>query len=168
MKQNSNVIHGVEAKKSDSTIEQENKVRCLTLNLSGYKMLLPNVSVAEVTELKNITPKSGAPEWFSGLMTWRDQDVPVVVFEKVMNEELPVPEKCSRVLILNAPDNKDCSPFIALGCQSIPSLSLIDEERVAVSDIKGEQAAHIKLDGENYIIPDISLLESMVSKVMAE
>ncbi len=168
MKQNSNVIHGAEAKKSDRAIDQENKVRCLTLNLSGYKMLLPNVSVAEVTELMSITPVSGAPEWFSGLMKWREQEIPFVIFEKVMNEELPIPEKCSRVLILNAPENKNCPPFIALGCQSIPSISLIDEDRVVVSNVKNKQATHIKLDGENYIIPDISLLERMVSKVMTE
>ncbi|MCU7940747.1 MAG: chemotaxis protein CheW [gamma proteobacterium symbiont of Bathyaustriella thionipta] len=166
MNQNNNVIHGVEAKKSGSSSEHENKIRCLTLNFFSYKMLLPNASVAEVTELKSIEPKLGAPEWFGGLMTWREQAVPVIIFEKIMNINASKPQQYRRVLILNAPNNKGCSPFIALGCQSIPSLTLIEEERVAATDTKSEQAVHIKLDGENYIIPNISLLESMVSKVM--
>ncbi|MCU7801039.1 MAG: chemotaxis protein CheW [gamma proteobacterium symbiont of Lucinoma myriamae] len=168
MKHNSNVIHGVEAKKSGSSIVQENKVRCLTLNFFSYKMLLPNASVAEVTALKSIEPKLGAPEWFGGLMNWRDQAVPVVIFEKVMNSDASKPQSYRRVLILNAPNNKGCSPFIALGCQSIPSLTLIEEERVAATEIQSEKATHIKLDGENYIIPNISLLETMVSEVMSE
>lgn len=168
MKHNSNVIHGVEAKKSGSSTVQENKVRCLTLNFFSYKMLLPNASVAEVIELKSIEPKLGAPEWFGGLMNWRDQAVPVIIFERVMNSDASKPQSYRRVLILNTPNNKGCSPFIALGCQSIPSLTLIEEERLAATDIQSEQATHIKLDGENYIIPNISLLETMVSKVMAE
>lgn len=168
MNRNSNVIHGVEASKSGSSAEQENKIRCLTLNFFSYKMLLPNAAVAEVSESKSIQPKLGAPEWFGGLMNWREQAIPVIVFEKVMNINASKPQKYRRVLILNAPNNKGCPPFIALGCQSIPSLTLIEEERVAATAQVSEQATHIKLDGENYIIPDISLLESMVSEVMEE
>lgn len=85
-----------------------------------------------------------------------------------MNSDASKPQSYRRVLILNTPNNKGCSPFIALGCQSIPSLTLIEEDRIAARDKKSEEAAHIKLDGENYIIPNISLLEAMVSKVMAE
>ena len=166
MKQNSNVIHGVESEKSGSSTGQENKIRCLTLNFLSYKMLLPNASVAEVTELRSIEPKLGAPDWYGGMMNWREQAVPFIIFEKVMNINASKPQTYRGVLILNAPDNKGCAPFIALGCQSIPSLTLIEEERIAMSNKKSEQVTHLKLDGENYIIPDISLLEEKLSEIM--
>ncbi|GEM_PF-682822 len=168
MTSSNNIIHGVEAYKSANLTGQENKIRCLTLNFFSYKMLLPNASVAEVTELKAIEPRLGAPEWFGGLMNWREQAVPVIVFEKVMNIDASKPQKYRRVLILNAPNNKGCAPFIALGCQSIPSLTLIDEERLGISSRSSEQVVYIKLDGEDYIIPDVSLLERMVTQVMVD
>ena len=166
MNQKTNIIQGAEAEKSRNISSQDDRVRCLTLNFFSYKMLIPNASVAEVTELSNIQPLLGAPEWFGGMMKWREQDVPVVVFEKVMNIKASKPQNYRRVLILNTPNNKGCSPFIALGCQSIPSLTMIEEARVAFMEKKSEQATHIKLDGEDYIIPKISFLEAQVSEVM--
>lgn len=168
MNQKSNVIQGVEAKKSRNVTGQDDRVRCLTLNFFSYKMLIPNAAVAEVTELSNIEPLLGVPEWFGGMMKWREQDVPVVIFEKIMNIEAHKPQQFRRVLILNAPGNKNCSPFIALGCQSIPSLTSIDEARVAVADQQSEQATHIKLDGEDYIIPKVSFLETKVNEAMVD
>lgn len=168
MNQDINVIHGVEAIKEGSNAGQENKVRCLTLNFFSYKMLIPNASVAEVTDISKIEPRLGAPEWFGGLMKWREQEIPVLVFEKIMNIDASKPQQYRRVIVLNAPNNKGGAPFLALGCQSIPSLTMVDEERLDVSDRKSEQVFHIKLDGEEYIIPKISLLEDKVSEVMAE
>lgn len=167
MNLNSNVIHGVEAEKTGGISEQENKVRCLTLNFFSYKMLIPNASVAEVTDITKIEPRLGAPEWFGGTMLWREQEIPVLVFEKIMNIEASKPQQYRRVIILNAPKNQGCSPFIALGCQSIPSLTLVEETRVSLSERKSEQVTHIKLDGEEYIIPNISVLEEKVSEVMS-
>ncbi|WP_198263660.1 chemotaxis protein CheW [sulfur-oxidizing endosymbiont of Gigantopelta aegis] len=168
MNQNSNIIHGIEAHKTRHVTGQDDRVRCLTLNFFSYKMLIPNACVAEVTEVSSIEPKLGAPEWFGGIMKWREQDVPVVIFEKIMNSEASKPQQYRRLLILNAPDNKGGTPFIALGCQSIPSLTIIDESRVAPSEEKSEQVTHIMLDGEEYIIPTVSYLEKMVSEVMTD
>ena len=167
MNQNTNVIHGAEANKTGSVTEQENKIRCLTLNFFSYKMLIPNASVAEVTDITKIEPRLGAPEWFGGTMIWREQEIPILVFEKIMNIEASKPQQYRRVIILNTPNNQGCAPFIALGCQSIPSLTLVEESRVAVSERKSELVTHIKLDGEEYIIPRISVLEDQVSQVMS-
>jgi chemosensory pili system protein ChpC len=168
MKQNNNVIQGVEAKTEGSDISQDRRVRCLTLNFFSYKMLIPNASVAEVTEVSKVEPRLGAPEWFAGTMKWREQEVPVLIFEKVMNIEASKPQKFRRMIVLNTPGNQGTSPFLALGCQSIPSINLIDETRVAPSEKSVDYATAIKLDGQEYIIPDISVLEARVSEVMAE
>ncbi len=154
--------------KSGGNINLDAQVRCLTLSFFSYKMILPNALVAEVTEMGKIEPHLGAPEWFAGMMNWREQEIPVVIFERIMNPQASKPQNYRRVIILNAPDNKGCAPFIALGCQSIPSLLMVDESWVASSDLKDEQVVHIKLDGEQYIIPRIDYLEQQVSSVMTE
>ena len=166
MNQNTNIIQGVEAHKSGGNINLDTQIRCLTLNFFSYKMILPNAVVAEVTEMGKIEPRLGAPDWFAGTMLWREQETPVLVFEKIMNPDASKPQNYRRVIILNAPENKGCAPFIALGCQSIPSLSMVDESRVSPSELKDEQVVHIKLDGEQYIIPRIDYLEQQVSIVM--
>lgn len=168
MNQSSNIIYGAEAKKTGSVVGQEKKVRCLTLNFFSYKMLIPNAAVAEVTEITQVDPKLGAPEWFGGMMKWREQTIPVLIFEKIMNIDASKPQNYRRFIILNAPNNKGCSPFIALGCQSIPSLNMIDESRVDITSKNSEQATHIRLDNEEYIIPRVSYLEDKVSEVMEE
>jgi len=167
MSQNSPVIQGVEAHKSGGYINLDTQIRCLTLNFFSYKMILPNALVAEVTETGDIEPRPGAPEWLAGTMMWREQQIPVLIFEKIMNPQALKPHSYRRVIILNAPDNKGCAPFIALGCQSIPSLSVVDESQVAPSELKDEAVVHIKLNGEQYVIPRVDYLQQQVSSVMA-
>jgi chemosensory pili system protein ChpC len=167
MKQKINIIHGTEAKKTKNLIGKDARVRCLTLNFFSYRMLIPSASVAEVIEWSNIEPMLGAPEWFGGMIKWRDQDVPIVVFEKMMNIKASKPQKYRRILILNTPDTKNSVPFIALGCQSIPSLTMIEENRVNPVDKKSQRVFYIKLDRDNYIIPKISFLEGQVSEAMS-
>jgi len=168
MNQNVNIIEGVEAYKTGANIALDTQVRCLTLNFFSYKMILPNVVVAEVTEMGKIEPRLGVPDWFAGTMNWREQEIPVLVFEKIMNPQASRPKNYRRVIILNTPNNKGSAPFIALGCQSIPSLSLVDESRLAPAEQKDQQVVYIKLDGEQYIIPRIDFLEHKVSSVMSE
>ncbi len=168
MNQNINIIEGVEAHKMGANTGLDTQVRCLTLNFFSYKMILPNAVVAEVTEMGKIEPRLGAPDWFAGIMSWREQEIPVLVFEKIMHSEASRPQNYRRVIILNTPNNKGCAPFIALGCQSIPSLSLVDEGRLAPAEQKEPQVVSIKLDGEQYIIPRIDFLEQKVSSVMSE
>ena len=96
MKPNINIIHGAEAKMAGSNAGQDETVRCLTLNFFSYKMLLPNAAVAEVTGATRIEPRLGAPEWFGGMTKWREQEVPVVVFEKVMNIAASKPQSYRR------------------------------------------------------------------------
>ncbi len=166
MKQTNHIVQGLEPQKLGNEKDEENKVRCLTLNFLSYKMLIPNVLVAEVTEPVKVNPQLGAPEWFGGMIKWREQNVPVVILEKVMNTNASKPRGFRRILIVNAPNNKYCSPFIALGCQSLPSVTLIEKEHVAITDIDSKVAVYIKLDGELYIIPRIEILEKIVSNVM--
>jgi chemotaxis signal transduction protein len=166
MKQKKNIIQGVEANKIGNAEDQEKRIRCLTLNFFSYKMLIPGACVAEVIESVKIEPRLGAPEWFGGTIKWREREVPVLIFEKIMKITASKPQAYRRIIIINTPNSKGTDSFTAMGCQSIPSLNSIDEARLKLSKRMSKQVTHIKLDTEEYVIPIISVLEKHVSEVM--
>ena len=61
---------------SDSTVHE--KVRSLWVPLREMNLLLPNVAVAEISSYRAPVPVDGMPDWFLGMVRWRDQDIPVI------------------------------------------------------------------------------------------
>jgi len=166
MNQQSTIIQGIEAYKPGNLNDQKKRVRCLKFDFFSYRMLVPSVAVAEVTEVGNIEPKKGAPDWFGGMMRWRELFVPVIIFEKIMNESASIPQRYRKMVICNAPNNIGGVPFIALGCQSIPSLIMVDESQLAISERQNELLTPILLDGKEYVIPDVSIFEKRVNQAL--
>ena len=166
MNQQATIIQGAEATKPGNISDEEKRIRCLSFDFFSYHMLVPSVVVAEVTEVGKIEPKKGAPDWFAGMMRWRELFVPVIIFEKIMNEAAATPSSYRKMVIFNAPENIGGVPFIAVGCQSIPSLNIVDESRLAVSERHNELLTSILLDGEEYVIPDISVFEKRVTQAL--
>ena len=61
--------------------EQLEEVYSLLIPFAGGKLILPRVSVAEVTGFLRPKPVRGAPDWLIGLISWQGQDIPLVSFE---------------------------------------------------------------------------------------
>jgi chemotaxis signal transduction protein len=166
MNQQATIIQGAEANQPGNIADKEKRVRCLAFDFFSYRMLVPSVAIAEVTDVKNIESKKGAPNWFAGMMRWREVFVPVIIFEKIMNETASIPKSYKKMIIFNAPNNIGGMHFIAVGCQSIPSLIVVDESRLAVSEKHHELLTCILLDGEEYVIPNISVFEKRVTQAL--
>lgn len=166
MSQQATIIQGVEANKSGDMSDQEKRVRCMAFDFFSYRMLVPSAVIAEVTDVKKIEPKKDSPDWFAGMMRWRELFVPVVIFEKIINEAAATPENYKKMVIFNAPDNIAGMHFIAVGCQSLPRLTVVDESRLARSEKHNELFTSVLLDGEEYVIPDISVFEQRVTQAL--
>ncbi len=166
MNSQATIIQGAEANKQGSFGDETKAVRCLTFDFFSYHMLVPNVVVAEVTDVVKIESKKEAPEWFAGMMRWRELFVPVIIFEKLMNKEAGIPKNYKKMVVFNAPKNIGGVPFVALGCQSIPSLTVVDESRLAVSERRNAMLTPVLLDGIEYVIPDISVFEKRVTQAL--
>ena len=144
----------------------ELSVRCLTLDLLGAKLLLPNTLVAEVTETIEVKPAANAPGWLSGFVSWRGRSVPLVVFEEIIGTEAPGRHDEMRMVVLNTLNNNPRVPFIAMVIQGLPHLSLLKHDMLEYDENNKLDEpvilAGMRIEGESLIVPNIDALERML------
>jgi chemosensory pili system protein ChpC len=148
-----------------SETETESVIASLYLPVSNKQLLLPNVSVAEVVTYQEPKKLNDAPEYFLGMVHWRGIDIPVVSYELANGLTLNDTTKNARIAVINTiGKHKDAFPFFAIITQGLPRLVKVSDDiikktkhKVGVAD-----AALIKVDGEDAIIPNLDYLESLV------
>ena len=55
----------------------------LLIPMNGRPWLIPNVVVAEVIPLRQPDRPGHGPEWLLGWINWREQDLPLISYEKL-------------------------------------------------------------------------------------
>ncbi len=144
------------------TIELRSEVASLLIPLTEDTLLLPNVTVAEVVPVGQVTGIEGAPNWLLGEFHWRDILVPLISIE-VLNEQTP-PKRTSRsrVAVLNTSGiNADVS-FIAILSQGLPRLARVTPEEITIRE-GVDTAAYDELPvawaGEQAMLPNLLAIE---------
>ncbi len=149
-----------------SVIEKE--IRCVLIPQSESWTLLPNAAVAEVISVIPYKKKEEGPPWLLGTIEWREQTVPLILFEGLL--EIPlnrIPER-AKIVVLNTVNGNTNLPYIAIVSQAIPRLA-----KISVGNLKKVPAAPKRVaildwvQVNNYItfIPDLDYLERSVYKV---
>ena len=64
---------------NDTTKES---LACLLIPIQGGRMVLPNVTVAELIPFQSPEPAPNAQEWLLGTLEWRGTMIPVISFEE--------------------------------------------------------------------------------------
>ena len=67
-----------------SVAQQITELSCVMLPLNGIQLLLPNVCVAEIVPWRRVKVLEDAPDWCLGLLGWRGESIPVVVFRRLV------------------------------------------------------------------------------------
>jgi chemosensory pili system protein ChpC len=138
------------------------EIASLLIPVQGYQLLLPNVSVAEIVPVAQVTPMSGAPAWHLGTCIWREQEVPLLSFELLNGEAKPGMNSRARFAVLNSTGISEDLPFIALITQGLPRLARVTEEEIATQehpDTKPFELMQVSWAGEEAVIPDIAAIE---------
>ncbi len=147
----------------------ELSVRCLTIELHGLKLLLPNTLVAEVTEAIEVTSAANTPAWLSGFISWRGRRLPLVAFEHLLGMESVGRHDESRMVVLNTLNNNPRIPFIALEIQGLPHLSLLKHGMLEYDETNKLDEPVIltglRIDGESLIVPNIDAIERMLENL---
>ncbi len=147
----------------------EISVRCLTLNLYGMALLLPNTLVAEVSDAPSVTAAANTPEWLSGFVSWRGRNVPLISFEQLLGGDTPTRHGESHMVILNTLNNNPRVPFIAVEIQGLPHLSLLKHGMIEYDESeKGEEPvvlSRLRIDGELLMVPNIDAIERMLENL---
>lgn len=147
----------------------ELSVRCLTLDLLGLKLLLPNTLVAEVSEASAVTPAANTPDWLSGFISWRGRNVPLISFEQLLGIEAPGRHDESRMVILNTLNNNPRVPFIGIEIQGLPHLSLLKHGMLEYDENEKMEEpvvlTGLRIEGESLIVPNIDAIERMLESL---
>lgn len=102
-------------------------VRSLLIPIHGGEVVLPSTVIAEITHYvrpEKINNKQ--PNWLLGLISWRNQQVPLISLEETMS--LPSSEKESqRMIVLYGLESPQNMPFYAFTAVDIPRVLVVTE-----------------------------------------
>ena len=144
----------------------ELRVRCLTMNLHGVEMLLPNTLVAEVTETTEVSSAVNAPDWLNGYVSWRGRNVPLVSFEQLLGVDTGMQRDTGHMAVLNTLNHNPQIPFIAIEIQGLPRLSVLQQGALEYDEnekyAKPVVLSCLRVEGEPVIVPNIDAIEQML------
>ena len=147
----------------------ELRVRCLTLNLHGLEMLLPNTLVAEVTETTEVSTAANTPDWLNGFVSWRGRNVPLVSFEQLLGVDTMGHHDTGHMVVLNTLNNNPQIPFIAREIQGLPRLSVLQHGVLEYDENKKTAEpvilSSLRVEGESVIVPNIDVIERMLENL---
>jgi chemosensory pili system protein ChpC len=143
----------------DKKVEE---IASLLVPLQNRVLLLPNVSVAEIVPVTQVSPVEGAPAWYLGNCFWREQTIPLISFELINGEAKAGVGSRSRFAVLNTTGLNASLPFIAILTQGLPRLARVTEEEITQredAELQPYELMHISWAGEEAVIPDITAME---------
>ncbi|MBK8188227.1 MAG: chemotaxis protein CheW [Cellvibrio sp.] len=139
------------------------EIASLLVPMNGNSLLIPNVTVAEIVPVSQVTPVLRSPDWYLGTCRWREQTVPLLAYEVLNGDEKPFVNARSRFAVLNTTGMNDSLPFIAVLTQGLPRLARVTDDEIGKRDDidnKEFELMHISWAGEEAVIPNIPKMES--------
>lgn len=143
------------------------EVPSLLIPMHGRPWLVPNIVVAEIIPLRQPDRPGGGPEWLLGVLNWRDEDVPLVSFEKLNDTGKVSIGQDARIAVINNITGN--VKFYAVLIQGIPRLAKVTNEELVEEpvDTGPAEAKYVQLGGELAVIPDLDAIERAIEGVQA-
>jgi chemosensory pili system protein ChpC len=143
---------------------------CLLIPIQGGRMVLPNVTIAELIPFKMPTDIVNAPDWIVGEIEWRGTMIPIVSYEDFCGFKKGLAGQDLRVAVVNSPNGEQGKMrFFGLLTQGLPSLIKLEEAAIKENTNtvlqKGQKMA-VTLETGHATIPDLDMLESAILAAM--
>lgn len=153
--------------------ESIEEVYSLLIPIAGGKLILPRLSVAEVTGYVRPKPVKNAPVWLLGLMPWQNQEIPLVSFEGLCNRKVPDRANRTRIAVTHAINDQLEPPMFAIMTQGYPYLVRVNAAVLSVDEenefTNGEPVINrVRMANERPFIPDLEEIEQKLIEVMPE
>lgn len=147
----------------------ESEMAALLIPVQGKQMVLPNVSVAEI--IPYIAPEQveNVPEWFYGVITWRNLEIPLVSFEGLNSETLLKNQPGERIAVLNGLGIDEGMPFYAIVIADAPRLMRILSDEISANDavrLGPAELQNVLVSGEDAVIPNLDYIQTEVAKYL--
>lgn len=141
---------------------------CLLIPIQGGRMVLPNVTVAELIPFQKPVALENTPDWIIGQIEWRGTMIPVISYEEFSGFKKGPAGQDLRVAVVNSPNGEQGKMrFFGMLTQGIPSLIKLEEAAIKENQNsvlqKGQKMA-VTLETGHATIPDLDMLETAILK----
>ena len=144
----------------------QGKVRSLWVPLREMNLLLPNVAVAEIGSYRVPETQADMPEWFLGMVKWREQRIPVISLEAVCGLSVPSNPVFSRLMIVNSVCPDSTIKHYAVVTAGLPGLIQFGDDtadEVVEYDDDALQCI-VRIGQEEAVIPDLEYLQNLLEQ----
>ena len=154
--------------------QQLQEVYSLLVPFAGGKMILPRMSVAEVTGFLRPKAVRGAPDWLLGLIHWNSQDIPLISFEGMCGRKVPERANRTRIAVTHAIGEQINPPMFAILTQGYPYLVRVNPAVLSTdpeNDFgagEGPVLTRVRMANERPYIPDLEAIEAKLLEIMPE
>lgn len=149
--------------------EVPSEIRGVLIPLQQQSLLLPNAAVAEIIDYRELESAQDFPEWVVGSTQWRQRNLPVVQFEKFLDQAVAGGGQRRKILVCHTLQADAQRPFVGILAMAIPRLVRVTQEQLQGEELGAELAdapvlAALKYDGERALIPDLAGLERCLAQ----
>lgn len=139
---------------------------CLLIPMKGGRIVLPNVTMAELIPYQAPQTTSAEASWLVGAIEWRGTMIPVISYEDFCGQRSAPQGQDLRVAVVNAPNGESGSlRFFGIVTQGIPSLIKLEEAAIKENQnsslLKGQKMA-VTLETGHAVIPDLDMIEQEI------
>lgn len=136
---------------------------CLLIPMKGGRIVLPNVTMAELIPYQAPQATSAEASWLVGAIEWRGTMIPVISYEDFCGQRSAPQGQDLRVAVVNAPNGESGSlRFFGIVTQGIPSLIKLEAAAIKENQnsnlLKGQKMA-VTLETGHAVIPDLDMIE---------
>ena len=147
------------------------EIYSLLIPITGGKLVLPRLSVAEVMGYTRPRPVRGAPPWLLGLINWQGQEIPLISFEGLCGRKIPERANRTRIAIMFCINAQMEPPVFALMTQGYPYLVRVN---ASVLSVDTEEAysedqpvlSRVRMANERPVIPDLEAIEDKLLEAL--
>lgn len=144
-------------------------VRSLLIPIHSGQLLLPSAVIAEVTAytVPDIIADT-QPDWLLGMVTWRNQHVPLLSIEQVLGLPVESVTADARIVVLYGLESPQTMPFYAFIASDIPSALAVNEESLTGTTGGDKQKGLVfsvtTTEHNEAFLPDLTYLENLLRK----
>ena len=148
----------------------QDKIRSLWVPLREMNLLLPNVAVAEIGSYRAPEAQADMPEWFLGMVRWREQSIPVISLEAVCGLSVPSNPVFSRLMVVNSVSPDSPIEHYAIVTAGLPGLIQFENETAdeVVEYDHDSLKCIVRIGSEEAVIPDLEYLQHLLERQLDE
>jgi chemosensory pili system protein ChpC len=143
---------------------------CFIVPVTEHHLLLPQPAVAEVVTQQFMREIPGAPPWLTGLVEWRNEQVPVVSVETLMGAAPEPRNRLQRMLVMHGLEQFPGLTYYALQVRGIPHpLKIRPQDLEGSSEPDpgdGSIARRVRASGVTCLIPTLERIEGLLKEYL--